>query len=108
MKKLRYVVYEEDDEISVKDFDKYNGDITDAAINNGLKNGRFDVKGIYDSFEKAKNSLDSFYCTYDLRSGHGNVKFYYAKFYYIEEEMFDEDNEEWYGTGNYEFAKIEN
>lgn len=103
----RYAIINEPHvEISVNEYKKY-GDIINAHIANGMRNGTYDTIEVFDTFEEAKAKLKNYKCSYTLTNGFANVKFYLADFTYIAEQEYDSDYEEWEDTGNYEFAEIE-
>lgn len=94
---MKYTIYREDFEISAKvDSDK----IIDAAFDNGLQNGSYDVLESYDTIQDAKEALKYFSCHVEKVKNNGIGYYKLEMFYYAE---IDDDGEQ---TGNYEVAEI--
>lgn len=79
----------------------------DALCVNGLQNGNFEEIAICETMEQARDELKKYKSSACLSSGYANVKFYSAEIYYIEEQEYDEEYDEWQPTGDYEAAAEE-
>ena len=100
----RYVIINESAEFSKHDFKQY-GNAADALTASGMQNGSFTQIGEFETFEEAKAELAKYRTECGLVSGYAGVKFYAADIYYIEEQQYNEDWNEWEPTGDYEFAE---
>lgn len=102
----RYVLFKENAEISEKSFKKHDGDIINALFEKDRDGG--DIVQIFDTLDEAIAELKNYRCTYYRTSGFANVSFYACEFYYIEEEEYNEDYEEWEINNEYsDYAEIE-
>jgi hypothetical protein len=97
-------LYKETAEISEHAFKLHNGDIIDALF----EKDRDSMEAIksFDTSEEALAELKKYSCTYYRTKGFANVYFYACEYWYIEEEEYNEDYEEWEPTGNSDFAEI--
>ena len=102
----RYVIINEPCEISINEFKKY-GNIIDAHMANGMRNGTYSIVEVFDTLEEAMVKLKEYKCTYRITSGFANVKFYIANLIYIVEQEYNNDYEEWKNTDEYDFAEIQ-
>lgn len=100
----RYTLFKETAEISEGAFKKYDGDIINALF----EKDRDSMKAVksFDAREEALAELKKHNCTYYRTSGFANVYFYACEYWYIEEEKYNEEYEEWEATGNSDFAEI--
>lgn len=103
MNTMRYVVFNESNELSKRDVKKYDS-IIDAYVSNGLQNGSFKVIAEFDNYEEAKKELEKYRCTVSERRT--AVNFYSMDVYYIEEQEWNEYAEEYEPTGDYDFAEM--
>lgn len=102
--KIRYIIINETAEFSKHEFKEY-GNAADALTASGMQNGSFTQIGEFETFEAAKAELAKYHTEYGLMSGYAGVKFYAADIYYIEEQKYNEEWDEWESTGDYEFAE---
>ena len=100
----RYTLFKENAEISETAFKKYDGDIINALFEKD-RDSMEAVKS-FDTREEALAELQKHNCTYYRTSGFANVHFYACEYWYIEEEEYNEDYEEWETTGDFDFAEI--
>ena len=107
----RYAIIKEKAEISRSDFERSDGDIFGAVSAKGMQNGSFNTLGTVETREQALDILAEYQTTLRLVDGLNNKPFFESDLFYIEEQKYDEENEEWNATGNYDAAeqgKIEN
>lgn len=104
--KTRFVIINETPEISVRDF-RTSGTLFNALCINGLQNGSFDEIAVCETMNEARDELAKYRSSAALTSGFAGVKFYSADIYYIEEQEYDEEYDEWQPTGDYEAAAEE-
>lgn len=100
----RYTLYKETAEISDDIFKKLDGDTIKALL--GKDRDSMEAVKSFDKREEALAELKKYSCTYYLTKGFANVYFYACEYWYIEEEEYNEDYEEWEPTGNSDFAEI--
>lgn len=100
----RYTLFKETAEISERAFKKHDGDIINALFEKD-RDSMEAVKS-FDTREEALAELQKHSCTYYRTSGFANVHFYACEYWYIEEEEYNEEYEEWEVTGNSDFAEI--
>lgn len=103
---IRYTLYNERNEISTRAFKEHGGDII-AALFEKDRDGGEAIKS-FEAKEEALAALADFRCTYSQSSGFAGVPFYACDYYYIEEEKYDEEYEEYRINNEFsEFAEIE-
>jgi len=100
----RYTLFKETAEISEKAFKEHDGNIINALFEKD-RDSMEAVKS-FDTREEALAELKKYSCTYYRTKGFANVYFYACEYWYIEEEEYNEDYEEWEPTGNSDFAEI--
>lgn len=81
-----------------------NNSLFDALCINGLQNGSYDEVVACETLEQARCELEKYKSSACLSSGFSGVKFFSADIYYIEEQEYDEEYDEWQPTGGYEAA----
>lgn len=101
----RYTLFKETAEISERAFKKHDGNIINALFEKDRDS--METVKTFDNREEALAELKKHRCTYDRKSGFASVYFYSCEYWYIEEEEYNEENEEWDLTGNSDYAEIE-
>lgn len=105
MNAVRYTLFKETAEISERAFKKHDGNIIDALFEKD-RDSMEAVKS-FDNRQEALDELKKHQCTYYRTSGFASVCFYSCEFWYVEEEEYNEEYEEWDLTGNSDYAEIE-
>ena len=107
--KTRYrIVHEPYVEISFMAMRKSGFYLIDAHMVEGVLNGTFETVAVFFDIEEARRELSKYRCSSHVASGSSGTKFIAAEFYFIVEDTYNEELEDWDNeTDICDFAEVD-